>query len=114
MQLQDNRKRIIKRYEALTKEEATLFQQTYPDGQLRGIETLTKADGQTFHAVRMENETTVYLVKVELPEQTTIETEDDYIEEEDPIMSGRFSPFNEASDVADADAELSENADDDE
>ena len=105
MQPKDNRKKIIKRYETLTEEELALFEETYPNGYLRDVEILTKADGQTFSAVRMESETTVYLVKVEVPIQTILDSDEEDVEDEDPILGGQFNPFN------DSNVELSESSD---
>lgn len=87
----DGKRRVIKRYEALTEEELALFERTFPKGYRQFVTTFTKPDGQSFTAVRLESEDSVYLIKVELPPLE--EKEDDYMDGEEDLETDKYGQF---------------------
>ncbi|MBS9774177.1 MAG: hypothetical protein KGV59_03350 [Tenacibaculum sp.] len=74
-------KRVIVNYEKLTTDILDLLVEKYPDGyDYDDITTFKNAKGETIKAIEVKTEDTIYLVKVSLKLEQTME---DYIEDED-------------------------------
>lgn len=71
------KKRIITSYSRLSEELEELFQETYPKGYSHAVISITKPNGETFYAVRLETEEASYLVKVEVNIGNEDEDDDD-------------------------------------
>lgn len=85
----NERKRIITSYARLSEELEELFRQTYPNGYMNAVIPITKPNGETFYAVRLETEDTSYLVKVEVyidSGDDDEEDETDYTEPDDDLL----------------------------
>ena len=85
----NERKRIITSYTRLSEELQELFQQTYPNGYMNAVIPITKPNGETFYAVRLETDDTSYLVKVEVNIDSGDDDEEDdtdYTEPDDDIL----------------------------
>ncbi len=66
---QDNKKRHIVSYEKMSPEVAAAFHEKYPKGfndYLPDLTRYTKPDGTPFHAVTLETQDAIYLVKIQV------------------------------------------------
>lgn len=74
-------KRVIVNYEKLTTDILDLLIDKYPDGyDYDDITTFKNAKGETIKAIEVRTDDTIYLVKVSLKLEQTME---DYMEDED-------------------------------
>lgn len=71
------KKRIMIAYSRLSEELEELFKQTYPKGYTDAVIPISKPNGETIYAVRLETPDTSYLVKVEVKIDTGDDDDDD-------------------------------------
>ena len=94
---QGSKKRVLTSYDKLSDELLELFAQTYPHGYRDAVVPVTKPNGETIYAVRLETAEVSYLVRVEVK----IDAAGDYYEEENDSYENDNEPIEAADQFAD-------------
>ena len=90
------KKRILTSYDKLSDELLELFAQTYPHGYRDAVVPVTKPNGETIYAVRIETDEVSYLVRVEVK----IDAAGDFDEDENDSFEGENEPIEAAEQFA--------------